>query len=55
VLDGILGSFRFDRNGDMTPGSVPIVRFTAPDEGRAIELGGAVVDRVLRVPPSVMD
>ena len=31
--DGILGSFRFDPNGDMTPGSVPIVRFTGPDEG----------------------
>jgi branched-chain amino acid transport system substrate-binding protein len=55
VRDDILGSFRFDENGDMTPGSVPIVRFTGPDEGRAIELQGAVVDRVLRVTPSLMD
>ena len=29
VRDGILGSFRFDRNGDMTPAGVAILRFTA--------------------------
>jgi ABC-type branched-subunit amino acid transport system substrate-binding protein len=55
VRDGILGTFRFDGNGDMTPGWEPIVRFTAPDEGRAIALEGAVVDRVVRVPPRIMD
>ena len=34
VKDGILGTFRFDRNGDMTPGWVPIVRITrATDRG----------------------
>jgi branched-chain amino acid transport system substrate-binding protein len=55
VRDDILGSFRFDENGDMTPGWEPIVRFTAPDEGRAVDLRGAVVDRVLRVPPRLMD
>ena len=28
VQDGILGSFRFDRNGDMTPAKVTILRIT---------------------------
>ena len=32
VRDGILGNFRFDRNGDMTPGWVPILRFTRPGQ-----------------------
>ncbi len=28
VRDGLLGSFRFDRNGDVTPATVPILRIT---------------------------
>ena len=58
VRDGILGSFRFDRNGDMTPGWVAILRFTEPGLDRTRprrSFQAAVVDRVVRVPPSVMD
>ena len=28
VKDGILGNFRFDRNGDLTPAKMPIIRIT---------------------------
>ena len=55
VEDGLLGSFRFDRNGDMTPGWMPILRITRPAAGRASELRGAVVERVVRLPPSSAD
>jgi ABC-type branched-subunit amino acid transport system substrate-binding protein len=41
VRNGLLGSFRFDRNGDLTPASVPIMRLTAKDR---------VLDRVVRIP-----
>ena len=41
VTDGILGSFTFDRNGDMDPAAVGLFR---------IRNGKVVVDRVLRVP-----
>ena len=41
VKDGILGSFRFDRYGDIDPAGVAFLR---------IENGKAVVDRVVRVP-----
>jgi ABC-type branched-subunit amino acid transport system substrate-binding protein/streptogramin lyase len=41
VREGILGSFRFDRNGDLTPASVAILRITAKDH---------VLDRVVRPP-----
>jgi ABC-type branched-subunit amino acid transport system substrate-binding protein/DNA-binding beta-propeller fold protein YncE/predicted Ser/Thr protein kinase len=41
VRDGILGSFRFDRNGDLTPAKVGIVRITAKDR---------VLDRVVSTP-----
>jgi ABC-type branched-subunit amino acid transport system substrate-binding protein len=55
VRRGILGSFRFDENGDMTPGWVAILRFTKPDRGDAKDLRGAVVDRVVHVPTSDLD
>jgi branched-chain amino acid transport system substrate-binding protein len=55
VTDGILGTFRFDDKGDMTPGSVPIVRFTKPAGTGAADLDGAKLDRVVRVAPSVAD
>ena len=55
VTDGILGTFRFDDKGDMTPGSVPIVRFTKPAESAAADLEGAKLDRVVHVAPSVAD
>jgi branched-chain amino acid transport system substrate-binding protein len=41
VKDGILGSFRFDRNGDLTPAAVAIVRITGKDR---------VLDRVVSTP-----
>jgi ABC-type branched-subunit amino acid transport system substrate-binding protein/outer membrane protein assembly factor BamB/predicted Ser/Thr protein kinase len=41
VKDGLVGSFHFDRNGDLTPASVPIMRITAKDR---------VIDRVVRIP-----
>jgi YVTN family beta-propeller protein len=53
VKDGILGSFRFDRNGDITPAPVMILRVTGktpPGAGLYPYFEGAVVDRVIRVP-----
>jgi branched-chain amino acid transport system substrate-binding protein len=41
VRDGLLGTFRFDSNGDLTPASVAIVRITR---------GDSVLDRVVRTP-----
>jgi ABC-type branched-subunit amino acid transport system substrate-binding protein/DNA-binding beta-propeller fold protein YncE len=58
VRDGILGSFHFDRQGDMTPGWMTILRITRPvpeGEGFASGLHGAVVDSVVKVPPSLAD
>jgi ABC-type branched-subunit amino acid transport system substrate-binding protein len=56
VSNGILGTFRFDRNGDMTPGRVPIVRVTGrtpPSRGLLSSLDGAVLERVVTLPPSL--
>jgi hypothetical protein len=56
VNDGILGSFRFDRNGDMTPARILILRLTGktpPGAGLYDRFQGAVVDRVLTVPASL--
>jgi ABC-type branched-subunit amino acid transport system substrate-binding protein/DNA-binding beta-propeller fold protein YncE len=53
VKDGLLGSFRFDRNGDVTPATVPILRVTGatpPQAGLPSNLQGAVVDRVVEIP-----
>jgi len=55
VRDGILGTFRFDRNGDMTPAWVPILRFTRPDPGNAKQLSGAAFDRAVNLPMSILD
>jgi branched-chain amino acid transport system substrate-binding protein len=41
VRDGLLGTFRFDSNGDLTPASVAITRITRSD---------SVLDRVVRTP-----
>jgi ABC-type branched-subunit amino acid transport system substrate-binding protein len=56
VKDGILGSFRFDRNGDITPAPVMILRVTGRtprDESLPTLYQGATVDRVVRVPGSL--
>ena len=55
IEDGILGTFRFDRNGDITPGWVTIVRITKPVDGIAAMFDGAAVERVIRLPTSVLD
>jgi ABC-type branched-subunit amino acid transport system substrate-binding protein len=53
--DGILGTFRFDDEGDMTPGRISIVRITRPVDGYPVNLEGAVLARVMNVPPSWAD
>jgi branched-chain amino acid transport system substrate-binding protein len=53
VKNGLLGSFSFDRNGDVTPATVPILRITGatpPQAGLPSNLQGAVIDRVVEIP-----
>jgi branched-chain amino acid transport system substrate-binding protein len=53
IENGILGDFRFDARGDITPASFTVLRITGGSErapGLPPGLGGAVVDRVVRVP-----
>lgn len=52
VQDGILGSFRFDRNGDIDPPTVPILRVTGGGAPHGA-VPGAVVDRVVTIPASL--
>jgi branched-chain amino acid transport system substrate-binding protein len=57
VRDGILGSFRFDANGDKTPPAIAIYRFTGktpPRSNLPSELEGAVLDRVILVPSRLL-
>ncbi len=57
VDDGILGSFGFDRNGDITTASVPIVRIvgaTPPGTALPSEFQGAVVSHVVEIPARLM-
>jgi ABC-type branched-subunit amino acid transport system substrate-binding protein len=58
VKDGILGSFGFDANGDITAATVPILRITGstpPSAGLPPQFQGAVVDRVVKVSPSLVE
>jgi ABC-type branched-subunit amino acid transport system substrate-binding protein/DNA-binding beta-propeller fold protein YncE len=58
VKDGILGRFRFDRNGDITPATLAIFRVTGktpPGAGVYGYFEGAVVDRVVTVPSTLAD
>jgi ABC-type branched-subunit amino acid transport system substrate-binding protein len=48
VTDGILGSFHFDRNGDIDPPVMPIERLAATPRGAPLE--GAVFDRLITIP-----
>ncbi len=53
VKDGILGDFRFDRYGDITPPKITILRVTGstpPNLRLPSYLEGAVVDDVVTVP-----
>jgi ABC-type branched-subunit amino acid transport system substrate-binding protein len=57
VKDGILGSFHFDRNGDLTPARMPIIRITGstpPSARLPVWLQGAVIDRVVEIPRKLL-
>jgi branched-chain amino acid transport system substrate-binding protein len=55
VGSGILGGFRFDRNGDISPAPVTIYRVTgATQPGVFSQFEGAVVDQVIRVPERLL-
>jgi ABC-type branched-subunit amino acid transport system substrate-binding protein len=56
VKDGILGAFRFDRYGDVTPARIAILRVTGsspPDLGLPSQFNGAVIDRVETIPANL--
>jgi ABC-type branched-subunit amino acid transport system substrate-binding protein len=55
VSNGILGSFRFDPNGDKTPATFTILRVTgrmAP--GLTTDFQGATVDRTVHLQPNLV-
>jgi ABC-type branched-subunit amino acid transport system substrate-binding protein len=57
VKNGILGDFRFDRNGDLTPAAIPIVHITGstpPSARLPEELQGGVIDRVVEIPRNLI-
>ena len=57
MRNGILGSFRFDRNGDITPASFSVFRLVGGrkrDPELPEAFAGAVVDRVVRVPSALV-
>jgi branched-chain amino acid transport system substrate-binding protein len=55
IENGILGNFRFDANGDMTPPAVTVFRVTGEKGADAPELfDGADFDRVVRVPAALV-
>ena len=51
IENGILGNFRFDRNGDITPGAVAIYRVTGGRGGKGLvsDFHGSVADRMIYV------
>ena len=54
VKNGILGSFRFDRYGDITPADIPVLRITrSTQRSQRLGLENAVVDRMVSVPASL--
>jgi ABC-type branched-subunit amino acid transport system substrate-binding protein len=53
VKDGILGSFRFDGNGDLTPAKMPIIRITGstpPSSPLPKFMQGAVIHSAVEIP-----
>jgi hypothetical protein len=56
IEDGILGTFSFDENGDMTPAAISVFRVTG--KGRKSDApdfySGADFDRLVRVPPELV-
>jgi YVTN family beta-propeller protein len=56
VDDGLFGAYRFDRGGDITPARVAVLRITGSTPANLrlpSYLQGAVIDRVLTLPPSL--
>ena len=56
VSNGILGSFFFDANGDISTAPIAVVRITGttrPGAGLTGQFRGSVLDRVLEVPASL--
>jgi hypothetical protein len=54
----ILGGFRLDANGDMTPALVTVLRITGrtlPGSALAGDLRGAAVDRIVKVPTELLE
>jgi branched-chain amino acid transport system substrate-binding protein len=57
VQNGILGDFRFDANGDKTPGAITIYRVTGKSPAGADvppEYEGAVFDRTVPIPANLL-
>jgi branched-chain amino acid transport system substrate-binding protein len=57
VKDGILGTFRFDPNGDISPASIPVLRITRatpPGESLPLDFQGATLDRLVQVPANLV-
>jgi branched-chain amino acid transport system substrate-binding protein len=56
IENGILGSFSFDENGDMTPATISVFRIAGKrGEADAPDFyGGADFDRIVRVPPDLV-
>jgi ABC-type branched-subunit amino acid transport system substrate-binding protein/glutamine cyclotransferase len=56
VRNGLLGTFGFDANGDITTAPIPIVRITGttrPGAGLPGQFQGSVLDRVVEVPAAL--
>jgi ABC-type branched-subunit amino acid transport system substrate-binding protein len=57
INDGILGSFRFDQNGDMTPAQVAAFQVTGRTPAGSTlvsDFRGARVDRLIEVPTDLL-
>ena len=58
VRDGILGSFHFDRNGDISAAAIPVLRITGtttPGTDLPKAFQGAVLDQLVKVPASLVE
>jgi branched-chain amino acid transport system substrate-binding protein len=57
VRDGILGTFKFDSNGDKVPGSITIYRITGKTGAETKtppELDGTVLEATFTIPPAIL-
>jgi branched-chain amino acid transport system substrate-binding protein len=58
VEHGILGTFGFDQNGDITSTPMPIIRITGstpPEAGLPPQFQGSVVHSIILVPPELVE